>query len=217
MWCWGGIEIFSRRGRVRNEVFQRVVEETNIQHAIKRIKFYWVGHVLRRDCLLKHIIERKRKRGTEVTGAQGRRRKHLLDDLYETRRCWKFKQEARSCTFWRTRLGSGYLMIQYNPLDQLWCCWGSEGWNGRSSAVKRDRCIYIMSHYRHLSGSDSTQKYAVGFRRRYTVLTFLGKLPQWKLHILTCLSPHDMSGLRVADDPKLYGHAATVYVMAMRN
>jgi hypothetical protein len=45
--------------RVRNEeVLQRVKEERNIVHTIKR-KANLSGHILRRNCLLKHVIEGK--------------------------------------------------------------------------------------------------------------------------------------------------------------
>jgi hypothetical protein len=45
---------------VRNEkVLHRVKEKRNILHTKKRRKTNWIGHVLRRDHLLKHIIERK--------------------------------------------------------------------------------------------------------------------------------------------------------------
>jgi len=43
---------------VRNEMeLQRVKEERNIVHTIRRRKAYWIGHILRRHCLLKRIIE----------------------------------------------------------------------------------------------------------------------------------------------------------------
>ena len=46
--------------RVRNEeVLQRFKEERNIPRTIKRRKANWIGHILRRNCLLKHVIERK--------------------------------------------------------------------------------------------------------------------------------------------------------------
>jgi hypothetical protein len=46
--------------RVRNEeVLHRVKEERNIVHTIKRRKANWIGHILRRNCLLKHVIEGK--------------------------------------------------------------------------------------------------------------------------------------------------------------
>jgi hypothetical protein len=70
--------------RVRNEeVLHRVKEERNIVHTIKRRKANWIGHILRRKCLLKHVIEGKLKGRIEMTGRQGRRRKQPLDDLKE--------------------------------------------------------------------------------------------------------------------------------------
>jgi hypothetical protein len=71
------------------EVLHRVKEERNILHTVIRRKDKWTGHVLRRNCLLKHIIERR----IEVTGRRERRRKQLLDDLKETRGFWKLKEE----------------------------------------------------------------------------------------------------------------------------
>ena len=67
--------------RVRNEeVLHRVKEERNIIHTIKRRKANWVGHILRRNCLLEHIIEGNMGRRMEVTGIQERRRKQLVND-----------------------------------------------------------------------------------------------------------------------------------------
>jgi hypothetical protein len=34
-------------------------EEKHILHTIKRRKANWIGHILRRNCLLKHVIEGK--------------------------------------------------------------------------------------------------------------------------------------------------------------
>jgi hypothetical protein len=69
---------------LRNEeVLLRVKEERNILHTVKRKKANWTGHILRRNCLLKHVIEGKLDGGTEMTGRRGRRRKRLLDDLKE--------------------------------------------------------------------------------------------------------------------------------------
>jgi hypothetical protein len=43
---------------MRNEeVLYRIKEERNILPIIKRRKVDWIGHILRRDFLLKHIIE----------------------------------------------------------------------------------------------------------------------------------------------------------------
>jgi hypothetical protein len=60
MWCWRRMEKFSWTDRVRNEeILHRVKEERNILHKIKRRKANWIGHILRRNCLLKHVIEGK--------------------------------------------------------------------------------------------------------------------------------------------------------------
>jgi hypothetical protein len=94
---------------VRNEeVLHRVKEERNIVHTIKRRKANCIGHILRRNCLLKHVIEGKLEGRIEMTGRRGRRCKQLLDDLKEKRRYWKLKEEVLDRTLWRTRFGRGY-------------------------------------------------------------------------------------------------------------
>jgi hypothetical protein len=65
--------------------YYTVKEERNILNAIQRRKSNGVGHMLRRNCLLKHVIERKIQGRIEVRGRRGRRRKQLLDDLKEKR------------------------------------------------------------------------------------------------------------------------------------
>jgi hypothetical protein len=82
-----------------------VKEERNIVHTIKRRKANWIGHILRRNCLLKHIIEGKLEGRIEMKGRRGRRRKQLLDDLKEKRRYCKLKEEVLDRTLWRTRFG----------------------------------------------------------------------------------------------------------------
>jgi len=48
--------------RVRNkEVLQRVNEERNIKHTIKRRKANWIDHMLRRNRLLKQVTKGKRE------------------------------------------------------------------------------------------------------------------------------------------------------------
>jgi hypothetical protein len=68
------MEKISWTDRVRNEeVLHRVKEERNIVHIIKRRKANAIGHILCRNCLLKHIIEgkregKRRKKMSAVTG-----------------------------------------------------------------------------------------------------------------------------------------------------
>jgi hypothetical protein len=40
-------------------VLHRVAKERNIRHTIKRRKVKRLGNILRRNCLLKHVIEEK--------------------------------------------------------------------------------------------------------------------------------------------------------------
>jgi hypothetical protein len=50
--------------------------------------------MLRKNCLLKYIIEGKLDGRIEMEVRRGRRRKQLLDDLKEERGYWKLKEEA---------------------------------------------------------------------------------------------------------------------------
>jgi len=47
----------------------------------------------------------------DVRGRRGRRGQELLDDLKETKGCWKLKEEALDHTQRRTRFGSGYELV----------------------------------------------------------------------------------------------------------
>jgi hypothetical protein len=103
------MEKISWTDRVGNEeVLHRVKEERNIVRTIKRRKANWIGHILRRNCLLKHVIEGTLEGRMEMTGRRGRRRKQLLDDLKEKRGYWKLKEEALDRSQWRSHFGRGY-------------------------------------------------------------------------------------------------------------
>jgi hypothetical protein len=109
MWCWR----WSWTDLVYNEaVLHRVKEERNILHTIRQRKANWIGHMLRRNCLLRHIIEGK-IRGTR---RRGRRRKQLLDELKEARRYWKWKDH----TLWRTQFGRGYGPVARQTATWTW-------------------------------------------------------------------------------------------------
>jgi hypothetical protein len=53
--------------RVGNEVLHRAKEERNILQTVKRRKADWIGHIWRRNCLLKQVIEGKVEGRIEVT------------------------------------------------------------------------------------------------------------------------------------------------------
>jgi hypothetical protein len=94
---------------VRNEeVLLRVKEQRNILHEIRKRKANWIGHILRRNCLLQRVIEGKIKGGIEVTGRPGRRCRKLLDDLKERKGYSHLKEEALDRTMWRARFGRGF-------------------------------------------------------------------------------------------------------------
>jgi hypothetical protein len=85
VWCWRRMEMIRWTDHVRNEVLLRIREQRNILHEISKRKANLIGHILRRKCLLQHIIQGKIKGGIEVTGRRGRGRRRLLDYLKERR------------------------------------------------------------------------------------------------------------------------------------
>ena len=99
------MEKISWTDHVRNEeVLLRVNKQRNILQDIRKRKAKWFGHILRRNCLLKHVIEGKIKGEMEVA----RRRKKLLVDLKDKRGYSHLKEEAVDRTIWRHRFGGGF-------------------------------------------------------------------------------------------------------------
>jgi hypothetical protein len=74
---------------------------------IRKRKANWIGHILRRNCLLKEVIEGNIKGRIEVTRRRGRRRKKLLDDLGDRRGYYHLKEEALDRIKFRIRFGRG--------------------------------------------------------------------------------------------------------------
>ena len=94
---------------MRNEeVLQRVKEKRNILQTVKRRNANWIGHILRRNFLLKHVTEGKIKGRIAVTGRRARSRKQLLDDLKENLGYWRLKEEALDRPQWSTHFGRDY-------------------------------------------------------------------------------------------------------------
>ena len=74
MWCWRRMEI-SWTHHVRNEeVLLRVKEQWNILHEINKRKVNWIGHILRRNCLLQQVIEGKIKGGGDISYRKTRKK-----------------------------------------------------------------------------------------------------------------------------------------------
>jgi hypothetical protein len=80
------MEKISWTNHVENEAF--ITEGRgggNILHTIKRRKTNGIGHILHKNCFLKHVIEEKTEGSTEVMVRQGRRYTQLLGALKEKR------------------------------------------------------------------------------------------------------------------------------------
>jgi hypothetical protein len=113
MWYWRRMEKISWPDHVRNkDVLLRAKEQRNILHEISKWKANWIGHILRRNCLLQRATEGEIQGGIEVTGRRRRRRRKLLDDLKERRGYSHLKEEALDCTMWRARFGRGFGLVR---------------------------------------------------------------------------------------------------------
>ena len=86
----------------------RYTATRNILREIRKRKANWIGHILRRNCLLKQVIEGKIKGEMDVTRRRGRRCKKLLDDLKDSAGYSHLKEEALDRTVWRNRFGRGF-------------------------------------------------------------------------------------------------------------
>jgi hypothetical protein len=103
-WCFRWMKKTHWTDRVKNEVLTEVEEERNNLPTMEQRKSIWISHILCRNCLPKHVFEGKKWK-IEVMERREKRRKKLLDDLKETRRYWKLKDEALDCTMRRNRFG----------------------------------------------------------------------------------------------------------------
>ena len=77
---WRGLEKISWRDKIRNdEMLARVKEEKCLIRTIRQRQTNWVGHVLRREGLLREVIE-GRVKGTK---RPGKPRKGMISYLKE--------------------------------------------------------------------------------------------------------------------------------------
>jgi hypothetical protein len=106
MCSWRSKEKVSWTDHARNEeVLLKVKEQRNILYELSKRKADWIGHILRRNCLLQQVIEGKIKGGIEVTERRGKRRRKLLDDFKERRGYSQLKEEPLDRTVWRAGFG----------------------------------------------------------------------------------------------------------------
>jgi hypothetical protein len=75
MWGWRRTEKINWTDRVKNEEeLHKVTKDRNILHKIKRRTANWIGHILRRNCPLKHVIEGKLERVRDRSKEEIRKR-----------------------------------------------------------------------------------------------------------------------------------------------
>ena len=101
-----GPEIRTLRKTYRKYLGNVVLETNRVTLCMtKRRNANGIGHILRRNCLLKHFVEQKVEGKIEVTERQGITRKQLLDDIKVKRGFCKLKGKEIARTLLRTRIG----------------------------------------------------------------------------------------------------------------
>ena len=131
MWCW------RRMDKIMWEMkkyYLKPNEQRNILHEIRKRKANWIGHILRRNCLLKQVIERKTKGEMEVRRRRGRRRRKLLDDLKDRMGYTHLKEEALDRTMWRNGFGGGFEHVVRQNIE-----WMNYELNGKIDVLKLQR------------------------------------------------------------------------------
>jgi len=81
-----------------------------LSYTEKRRIANWIGHILRRNCLIKRNIKGKIFGIIDVTGKRGRKHRQLLADLKEQKIhvCWKLTVQLIDSTVWRTGFENNY-------------------------------------------------------------------------------------------------------------
>lgn len=98
MWLWRRMENIKWSDKIRNEeVLRRVGEERRILETIRERKASWIGHILRRDCLQRRIMEG----AIEGRRSRGRRKFGMLTDILKGRSYEEMKTCAQDRESWR--------------------------------------------------------------------------------------------------------------------
>ena len=99
---------------VRTLIIFTYYQQRNILYEIRKRKANWIGHILRRNCLLRGKIEGE----MEVTRRRGRCRK-LVDELKDRRGYSHLKEEALDRTMWRARFGRGFGPVERQTTKRM--------------------------------------------------------------------------------------------------
>ncbi|KAI5738261.1 hypothetical protein M8J77_004739 [Diaphorina citri] len=98
MWLWRRMEGVKWTDKVRNEeVLKRMGEKRTLMGAIRKRKTSWLGHILRRNCLQRRIMEGK----IEGKRGRGRMRFGLISDVKRGRSYQEMKEDAQDREKWR--------------------------------------------------------------------------------------------------------------------
>ena len=116
---WRRMEKVSCAVSAKNEeVLHRVKEEGNILETRKWRKVNWTCHILRRNCLLKQVVEGKIEGRKQEMRRRVRRRRQILWDLKEIRSYWKLKEEPLDRSLCRTGFGAGHgTVVSFSGCD----------------------------------------------------------------------------------------------------
>ncbi|KAJ4440465.1 hypothetical protein ANN_08606 [Periplaneta americana] len=101
MWLWRRMEHVKWTDRIRNEgLLERVDKERIMLKLMRKRKRNWLGHWLRRNCLLKDALEGMAN-GRRVWG---RRRYQMIDDIKIYESYEETKKKAENRKDWRMRV-----------------------------------------------------------------------------------------------------------------
>ncbi|KAJ4438869.1 hypothetical protein ANN_14822 [Periplaneta americana] len=126
MWIWRRMESVKWTDRIRNEVVLEVGEGRMMLKLIRKRKRNWLGHWLRRNCLLKYALEGM------VNGRRvwNRRRYQMIDDIKICGLYAENKRKAENRKDWR--------MLDLQCMSCLWentCMYGKLGSVGQSGML----------------------------------------------------------------------------------
>ena len=103
---------------VKNEDVLPKVNEWSVLYTIKIRQVNRIGHSLHKKCFLKYFVEGKMGTRIEVTRRRERIHQQLLDDLKETRGCWKLREQVLCGEI---SLGKAMNLSQYRLCDDdIW-------------------------------------------------------------------------------------------------
>ena len=226
--CWRMIMKISGNDRVKNRKLLDLHSgrlQINILNTIKLRKRNWIGHVLRRNCFLKHHIQGK----VENTRRRGRRHKQLLDKLNKKREdnC-NLKEEELDCNRWRTRFDRGYgpvaretstwvrvghnLSQSESKIMLLSAGWG-EWWEGRTYRRRKGEIMWIKGRWKKV-GKRREERWKEKNKSIKTILAVLPIPVILRKQHFRWLIPDD-SVLKIINDWFItYGMRLRLYVCA---